>query len=291
MFVGAGAYRSRMRSDIDETWVDRLVKSTDLADERSADADRLWLDLKRWAVGFAARRTDVESAVLTWPARGLLADEARSFRRAVDQGIAVVDDAGYVSLPTVRPKKPAGRYALLSKSGHGVSVNLEYLVQIGATAELILDHGWAPAAVDFERGEFDALVVNGGRVAVAMEAKARVAGTDGLEKLVKSWLRLLDGRDQVWASNAGLKLRELESLSRECPVLVWLVADGARWSVWAHSTESGLSLSPGQPPTRPLARNPGQNEEQAWKFRPFDPTWHNARTAARGGACSCVKGQ
>ncbi len=34
---------------------------------------------------------------------------------------------------------PAGRYAPFSKSGDGVSVNLEYIIQIGATAELILD--------------------------------------------------------------------------------------------------------------------------------------------------------
>jgi hypothetical protein len=40
-----------------------------------------------------------------------------------------------------------------------VSINLEYLIQIGASAELVLDHGWSPADIDFERGEFDAVGV------------------------------------------------------------------------------------------------------------------------------------
>jgi hypothetical protein len=38
------------------------------------------------------------------------------------------------------------------------------LIQIGATAELVLDHGWSPGDIDFERGEFDAVGVGpGGR--------------------------------------------------------------------------------------------------------------------------------
>ena len=85
----------------------------------------------------------------------------------------------------VQQKKPVGRYALFSKSGAGVSVNLEYLVQVGATAELVLDHGWSSERVGFERGEFDAVAYDeGGRVAMAMEAKARPTGPDSLEKLV-----------------------------------------------------------------------------------------------------------
>jgi hypothetical protein len=87
--------------------------------------------------------------------------------------IATVDDAGYVSIPFIRGKVPTGRYALLSKSGNGVSVNLEYLIQIGATAELILDHGWSPQAVGFERGEFDAVTYeDNDEVVLAMKANS-----------------------------------------------------------------------------------------------------------------------
>ena len=148
---------------------------------------RLWALLIERAAGFAAAREDVLTANLLPPRRGLGRDESSSFLRAVDEGFAVVDRAGYVTLPMVQQKKPVGRYALFSKSGAGVSVNLEYLVQVGATAELVLDHGWSSDRVGFERGEFDAVAYDeeGGRVAMAMEAKARPTGPDSLEKLVR----------------------------------------------------------------------------------------------------------
>jgi len=84
---------------------------------------------------FAAARPDVVSSTIVMPRRGLPHDESASFLRAVSAGIAHVDEAGYVTLATVRQKTPVGRYALFSKSGNGISVNLEYIVQIGATAE------------------------------------------------------------------------------------------------------------------------------------------------------------
>ena len=56
-----------------------------------------------------------------------------------------------------------------------MGLNLEYLIQVGAVAELILDHGWPADSIDFERGEFDALASDHeGRVSLAVEAKARV---------------------------------------------------------------------------------------------------------------------
>ena len=144
-------------TEIDEGWLSALVAQTPEAPVADANVERLGRLLRGWADGFAAQRADVASPRLVWPRRGLGADEAGSFLRAVEAGIAVVDDGGYVTLPAVRPKKPEGRYALLARSGDGVSVNLEYLIQVGATAELVLDHGWPSGAVDFERGEFDAL--------------------------------------------------------------------------------------------------------------------------------------
>jgi hypothetical protein len=95
--------------------------------------------LTEYADGFARGRADVASPDLIWPRRGLLPDEAASFLRALDDGFIAVDDAGYVALPSVRSKRPEDRYSLLSKSGQGVSLNLEYLIQVGATAELVLD--------------------------------------------------------------------------------------------------------------------------------------------------------
>ena len=140
---------------IDQDWLDRVVRGHTTRLDPSGSVERLEVLLRQWAQGFAARREDVLSGELATPRRGLLADEASSFLRAVDLGVAQVDDAGFVTLRTVRPKRPPGRYALFSKLGPGVGLNLEYLIQVGAMAELLLDHGWPADSIDFERGEFE----------------------------------------------------------------------------------------------------------------------------------------
>ncbi len=137
---------------IDQDWLDRVVRGHTTRLDPSGSVERLEVLLRQWAQGFAARREDVLSGELATPRRGLLADEASSFLRALDLSVAQVDDAGFVTLPTVRPKRPPGRYALFSKLGPGVGLNLEYLIQVGAMAELLLDHGWPADSIDFERG-------------------------------------------------------------------------------------------------------------------------------------------
>jgi hypothetical protein len=175
---------------IDQQWLDRAVRGHTTRSEPSGSAERLEMMLRRWAQRFARGRNDVLSGDLATPRRGLLADEASSFLRAVDFGVAKVDEAGFVTLPTVKPKRPPGRYALFSKLGPGVGLNLEYLIQVGAMAELLLDLGWPADSIDFERGEFDTLASDPqGRVCLALEAKARVAGTDSLESMLRFWLR------------------------------------------------------------------------------------------------------
>ena len=242
---------------IDETWLTAAVSASVASPTDTAAVVRL-----RDCCGTApwssiARRDDVVSPDMVWPRRGLLHDEAASFLRAVDTGIALVDDAGYVTLPTVRPKRPEGRYALLAKSGNGVSVNLEYLIQIGATAELILDHGWTPDSIDFERGEFDALGSDpGGRVVLAMEAKARVAGSDSLETMLRVWLRAAHDSQLDLNTNAGRKYRELWNLCASGPITVWLVADGARWTLTAQQTNAGLTFRSADVLTMPSSHEP-----------------------------------
>lgn len=121
---------------IDAAWLrERVRESTAPPAAAGDEVDRRRELLLSCATGFPRRRPDVASSQIVCPRRGLGTDEARGFVRAVEHGIAVDDDAGYVTLPTIRPKTPTGRFALLGKSGEGVSVNLEYLIQIGATAE------------------------------------------------------------------------------------------------------------------------------------------------------------
>lgn len=235
----------------DNAWLTAVLANVKTSAD-SPEVQRLRSMLEACAEAFARLRSDVESASLVEPRRGLRDDEARSFLRAMDHGIAQVDAAGYVTLQGVRPKRPTGRYALLSKSGAGVSINLEYVVQIGATAELVLDHGWPGNDVDFERGEFDALAYDpGGRPRLAMEAKARATGPDSLAKLVMAWRSLARDADADINSNAGRKWRELSRLCAAGPMTVWLVSDGARWTLLARRImNGGLRLLAAESPDR-----------------------------------------
>ena len=124
--------------------------------------------------------------------RGLSADEAASFLRAFDAGLLALDDTGGVTVPGCRAKPSGGRYSLFSANRYGgdlyVSLNLEYLIQLGAACELVAFHEWPGADADVEVGEFDATARGQERVVLAMEAKARIDGPDSLTGLWHSLL-------------------------------------------------------------------------------------------------------
>lgn len=231
---------------MDEEWLASRLSESGRDTPDSAAVAQMWTLLRSRAHAFAELRDDVGSAEILLPRRGLQHDESASFLRAVSAGIAKVDAAGFVTLPTVRQKRPIGRYALFSKSGNGISINLEYIVQIGTTAELVLDHGWPEDQIGFEQGEFDACAHEAdGRVVLATEAKARAAGPDSLEKLVRAWMQFAADPDSDLDNNAGRKWRELGRLSAAGPVVVWLVADAARWILRSRIVDGVLTLSAG----------------------------------------------
>lgn len=274
---------------IDEAWLRGALGSTVTHSDPGGAVGRLHRLLEECAVGFARERPDVLSSNLAWPRRGLLPDEAGSFLRALDHGLVAVDGAGFSTLPSVRPKKPQGRYAPLGKLGSGVSIHLEYLIQVGATAELVLDHSWPPDALDFERGQFDALGHGpDGRVCLAMEAKARVTGPDSLESMLRFWLRAIADPQLDLMNNSGRKLLELKRLCSSGPVVVWLVAEGARWSLRADDKEGQVELSVGPTPGWPLVfnRNPDMTEEVMHESYPYDAKRHRAGSVAAQGRCS-----
>src|SRR4249919_2809526 len=107
--------------DIDQDWLAAQVARVPVPVSDSAAVRALWAMLEDRAPGFALVKEGVESTEIVRPRRGLHDDEAASFLRAVAAGVAVVDEAGYVTLPTVRPKVPVGRYALFSRSGTAIS--------------------------------------------------------------------------------------------------------------------------------------------------------------------------
>ncbi len=92
-----------------------------------AAVERMRTLLEAAAAELEARREDVLSSTLIWP-RGLDAQRCAAFLHAVDHELAVLDSAGYVTLPR------AGRFPLLAKSGIGIEVDLQRVAQVGSLA-------------------------------------------------------------------------------------------------------------------------------------------------------------
>ncbi|MFD4569873.1 hypothetical protein ACFWOX_36685 [Streptomyces sp. NPDC058467] len=244
--MGAG---EEVRAVLGDAWWDGTVRQSEelarTAEVRGPGAvGRLGALLQAWAVGFAAVRPDVLSSRLAASRRGLRADEAAGFLAALDARVFHVDSAGFVVPQVFRPKASGGRYALFSRNGSGVAVNLEYLIQMAAAAELLMVHGVAGTDICFEQGEFDAVVESGGVPVLAMEAKARIAGADGLLELLSSLLRLGANPQTAATGNHWRKYAALLDMTASGPVVLWLVADGARWAFDANTVAGTVRLTP-----------------------------------------------
>jgi hypothetical protein len=92
-----------------------------------AAVERMRTLLEAAAAELEARREDVLSSALIWP-RGLDAERCAAFLHAVDHELAVLDSAGYVTVPR------GGRFPLLTKAGIGLGVDLQRVTQVGALA-------------------------------------------------------------------------------------------------------------------------------------------------------------
>ena len=84
--------------------------------------------LERAAAELAAQREDVLSGTLIWPRRGLEHDRCAAFLKAIDAELAVIEAAGYVSVPH------HGRLSLLRRSGVGVGVVVDSVTRVGQLA-------------------------------------------------------------------------------------------------------------------------------------------------------------
>jgi hypothetical protein len=87
--------------------------------------DRVRALLEATAAELVARREDVLSSTVIWPETGLDADDCAAFLLAIDEQLAVLDAAGYVTVP-------GDRFPLLSRSGIGVGVDVARLAQVGS---------------------------------------------------------------------------------------------------------------------------------------------------------------
>jgi hypothetical protein len=87
--------------------------------------ERMRTLLQAAATELELRREDVLSSTLIWPSDGLDAADCAAFLLAIEEQLAVLDAAGYVTVPG------SGRYPLLRKLGIGVAVDIARVSQIG----------------------------------------------------------------------------------------------------------------------------------------------------------------
>lgn len=201
--------------------------------------------LEAWALGFCTQRPDVLSPKLALGSRGLHPDECASFLSALDGRHLHADSAGYIVPLSARKKAVGGRYALCCKAGGAVTVNTEYIVQLGAVGELVTTWRWDAQDLQVEMSEFDIAAFGpDGRVILAVEVKARVKGADGLELLLRKLLRLGQGPPPMVSGNAERKYLLLLHFCQKGPVVLWLIAAGARWSFLAVADGDRLVLTP-----------------------------------------------
>jgi hypothetical protein len=206
---------------------------------------------KLWPV-FALENYD-HAVPLRLGTRGLHTDDAASFLRAVDAGLIIIEPNGLFQPQACRPKKGGGRYSLFTANRWNddlyVSLNTENLIHFGAATELVTSWGWNSDQVEVEVGEFDARVWKNGKVQVAMEAKARVEGQDGLASLLRSFLKFAQMPEPPQAvDNHSNKYVELLRLAEDGPLHLWLVAAGARWAFVAERAGNRIELNEAEGP-------------------------------------------
>jgi hypothetical protein len=93
----------------------------------AAAVERMRALLEAAAAELVVQREDVLSSTLIWP-RSLDAERCEAFLHVVDHELAVLDTAGYVTVPR------AGRFPLLAKSGIGVGVDVARVAEVSALA-------------------------------------------------------------------------------------------------------------------------------------------------------------
>jgi hypothetical protein len=163
--------------------------------------------------------------------RGLGEDESRSFVRALDAGLVRVLPDGEFTLPGAAHN--LNRPHLIGEDGKGgMTLHTEYLIHIGAYAELVLDHDWPAARLALDMGPWDLHGLRSdGSVSLLMEAKARFDGRDGVARLRDDLHGLARDPSRPVTSTTRKKYEALLEVCQESPVRVWLVAD-ACWMLY-----------------------------------------------------------
>lgn len=152
------------------------------------------------------------------------------FFRGVDAGVIRVERGGKFN--TWDRPKPGGRWSLLSRSKAGGWYNAEYLPQLAAYVEAILDLGYSKERVLFELPaaslQLDlAILDDDGAVVVLGEAKRDVGMLDKLERAVSE--RFGDVAPDDESKKRGDEARQLAwRLWTVAPSFTWLIGPGRR---------------------------------------------------------------
>lgn len=224
----------------------------------AAEVDEVRRLVRGWAAGFASncrknpgpgekRPRDLErKETLTEGKGGLQPDECRAFLRSYRAGLVLVDPDGCFRMPEERTHKHT--LHLVGRNGDHTRLHTEYLIQIGAYGELVLEHRWPRHLLAFEMGEFDILgfAVTPGlheRATLLVEAKARCSGGDSLSSLRESFIaKSSDPAFPMSTPNHRRKWSELVARTQGGPSFLWLVASDARWSFLARRVGSRTAI-------------------------------------------------
>jgi hypothetical protein len=193
-------------------------------------------DLLQMATAFAHSR-DLAATDLLLSGK-LHRDELRGLARSIDVGLIDIDDCG--TFRAMGSRKAKGPYNLFSR-GPRPALNREYLVQIAAFTELVLDYGWPSVRTAFEHDALDlATFDREGRCQIAGEAKT----TEGLlATMITEIGRMTPEQLQAPESNAERTVAALVRL--QAPVF-WAVAPGVRWSFEVDYSHEIPALIPRQ---------------------------------------------
>ncbi len=123
--------------------------------------------LHAWAAEFATQHDLLDRTLRITPP--LLDEEADGLALAMSTRLIDVKTTGQFRMVGAAGSK--GPYNLFSR-GPRPALNREYLIQVVAFAELVLDHGWAARSVAFEHDALDIATFDSqGHIVVAAEAK------------------------------------------------------------------------------------------------------------------------
>lgn len=191
--------------------------------------DAVMRRLEGWAAEFARVRGIPNGALPIEPP--LHEDEAAGMAVALGASLVRVEPDGMFRVAGARRGK--GPYNLFSR-GPTPSLNREYLIQLTAFAELVVEHRWPARQVAFEYDALDLAVLDGDKPLVVAEAKR---DRPSLERMLAQFEA---ATPEHVVAPANTVQRKVAALARLRPAAFWAVAPGVRQAFSVELDPSGV---------------------------------------------------